>query len=182
MRNLVIALALLLSPLPALALDASSAQQNCQDVRDAAEAGRKRAVTAAIPRKDPVEVFQESTEACLKNIINYSKFEFRLPSLADLQGMLQQMGQDLITKACQAAKDQFNRAVQDATNQLGQTSVYLPGYGDAGAVRTGSGSVSVGADGVNHSGSPVTAPTPENKGVISNVVNWFTGDKDGGKP
>lgn len=189
MRSLVIVFALLLAPLPAFALDASSAQQNCQDVRDAAEAARVRAIKAAIPRKDPVEVFQQSTEACLKGIISYSKFEFKLPSLADLQAMLQQMAQELIARACQSATDQFNRAVQDATAQLdlGQTSVFLPGYGDIGLVNTGTGSVSAGSNGITTSGSPVTATTPTSQGVVSNVINWVTGkdkggEKDGDKP
>jgi hypothetical protein len=182
MRSAVIALALLLVSVPAMALDPSDAQQKCQDVRDAAEAGRQRAIAAAIPRKDPGETFHDATEACLKNIIDYSKFEFRMPSLGDLQGALKQMGQDLITKACQSASNQFNKAVQDATSQLGGMNTNVPGVGTVGVVGTGTGSVSIGSGGVTTSGAPVTVPQPQDTGIISSVINWFTGDGKGGKP
>lgn len=175
----VLVLALLAGP--AFAVDPSTAQQDCQDIRDAAIAAQVQAIKDYTAGRDPGQVFQEATEACLKNIIDYSKFEFRMPSLGDLQGKLKQMGDDLIISACQAAKDQFNRSVQEATAELGGLSTNLPGYGDVGLVQTGTGTVSAGSGGVTTSGSPVTMPKDE--GIISSVINWFKGgSSQEGKP
>lgn len=186
MRKAALAVALALATAPAVALTPDDAQQKCEDVREAAEAGKQRAINAAIPKKDPGKTFDDATQSCLKNIIDYSKFEFRMPTLGDLQGALKQMGQDLLLKACQAAQDQFNRAVADATSQLGDLNTNLPGYGSVGLVGTGRGSVSVGTGGVTISDPPIAAPAhpPQSEpGLGSRLINWIRGgdDKKGGK-
>lgn len=175
MRKALAALILSLMAVPALAVDASTAQQDCQDIRDAATAAQTQAIKNYTSGTDPAKVFQDSTEACLQNIIDYSKFEFRLPSLGDLQNMLKQMAGDLIMKACQSATTQFNKAVSDATSQLGGLSTNISGLGDVGLVNTGTGSVSVTSSGLTTSGAPVT--TSQNSGgIVSSVINWFKGD------
>lgn len=180
MRKALLAIALAMACTPVWAVTSDTAQQDCQDVRDAAQAGMERAIKAAIPNKDPGQVFDEATESCLKFIIDYSKFEFKIPSLGDIQGMLQQMGQDLITKACQSAQDQFDQAVQEAMGQLGEQIPTMPSL--PGGI-PGNGAIAMKPAGAGAAmQTPPPAQSGKDPGFFGGLINWVTGKDKGGRP
>ncbi|UXF74692.1 hypothetical protein K7574_21020 (plasmid) [Stenotrophomonas maltophilia] len=130
--------ALLLTSGTASAIDAASVQAYCDQVRQSAQQAKQRHVQIYAPRQDPGKTFDDATQSCLDGIMSYkSMFQFKMPSLGDVQGILQQMAKDMLNKQCQAARAQFDRAVQDAVSTVNQSTNQVPGL-DVG-VSTGSG-------------------------------------------
>ncbi|MEP9574116.1 hypothetical protein QYG34_10605 [Xanthomonas euvesicatoria] len=130
--------ALLLTSGTASAIDAASVQAYCDQVRQSAQQAKQRHVQIFAPRQDPGKTFDDATQSCLDGIMSYkSMFQFKMPSLGDVQGILSQMAKEMLNKQCQAARAQFDRAVQDAVSTVNQSTNQLPGV-DVD-VSTGSG-------------------------------------------
>lgn len=124
MRSVIITLALLLCSVavPALAaVDASDVTTNCDNISAASKNAQLAAIKAAIPDEDPGTTFSNTIDACLENIVNYDKFTFKMPSLADLQSMLKQLANELLQQACSAAVSKFNSLVSEATQEITST-------------------------------------------------------------
>ncbi len=72
-------------------------------------------------------------------------FSFTIPNLGDIDAFLRNMATKLLQRACQAATQQFSRAVNDAVQSvsapISQVAGNVPGV--SGGISTGSGSASV---------------------------------------
>ncbi|KLA50857.1 hypothetical protein LN565_00765 [Xanthomonas euvesicatoria pv. euvesicatoria] len=154
--------ALLLTSGTASAIDAASVQAYCDQVRQSAQQAKQRHVQIFAPRQDPGKTFDDATQSCLDGIMSYkSMFQFKMPSLGDVQGILSQMAKEMLNKQCQAARAQFDRAVQDAVSTVNQSTNQLPGV-DVD-VSTGSG---------------VTVNPKDRESTIwGSIVNKLGGDK-----
>ncbi len=118
------------------ALDSTSAQAYCDQVQKAAQNARTNYIKVYQPSNDPVKVFDDATGACLDFISNFDiGFSFTIPSLGDIDAFLRRMAMTLLQRACQAATDQFNRAVNDALQSVNSTT----GVAGVTATNTGSG-------------------------------------------
>lgn len=115
---------LTLSGRQALALDAASAAKDCESIRQAALDGATRSVEAYTPRVNPVTTFNNSTQTCLDNISRYKSLFSGfpgLPGLPDLQSVLQGISDQFMRQACNAAEQQFRRAVNDSLGAVNGT-------------------------------------------------------------
>jgi hypothetical protein len=142
--------ALIFSPPVALALDVGSSAGrslvDCDDLRRGATEAQARYVHTYTPRVDPVKTFDDATGSCLEFISMFDiGFSFTIPSIGDLDALLRSMAMKLLQRACQAATQQFNRAVNDAVQSvnapLAQVAGNVPGV--SGGISTGSGSAGV---------------------------------------
>ncbi|MCD0260742.1 hypothetical protein [Xanthomonas campestris] len=154
--------ALLLTSGTASAIDAASVQAYCDQVRQSAQQAKQRHVQIFAPRQDPGKTFDDATQSCLDGIMSYkSMFQFKMPSLGDVQGILSQMAKEMLNKQCQAARAQFDRAVQDAVSTVNQSTNQLPGL-DVD-VSTGSG--------------VTVKPKDDESTIWGSIVNKLGGDK-----
>lgn len=130
MRNrFAVALFLIFSPPVALALDQPSVQVYCDNVKKAALEAQARYIQTAQPRQDPVQTFDDSVSSCLGDI---SGIQLSIPSVFD--ALLSTLGKQLTNRICQAARNQFNKAVGDAMQSVngavgGATGGAIPGVG-----------------------------------------------------
>lgn len=120
--------ALIFSPPVALALDVGSSAGrslvDCDDLRRGATEAQARYVQINTPRVDPVKTFDDATGSCLEFISMFDiGFSFTIPSIGDLDALLRSMAAKLLQRACQAATQQFNRAVNDAVQGAGLSNV-----------------------------------------------------------
>ena len=131
---------LLAQPGSVWAIDPQSVQQYCDDIKAAAESARVAYVQTYQPRTDPVKTFNDSIQSCIEDTVNFPTFDFKIPSLGDLQQILKKMGDELIRKVCKAASDQFDRVVAEASSTIAQPVDQVPGidvYGNSRGVRGG---------------------------------------------
>jgi len=107
-----------------MALDAASASRNCRDIEQAAIRGAENYVNAYTPTTNPITTFNTSTQSCLENLSRYKSLFSGypgLPGLPDLQSALQGMSDMFMRQACNAAEQQFRRAVQDSLGAVNGT-------------------------------------------------------------
>ncbi|CAG9169665.1 hypothetical protein [Cupriavidus pinatubonensis] len=109
---------------PSWALDAQSVQAYCDDVKKAALDAQTKYIQTYQPRNDPGKTFDDATSACLDFI---TSFQVSIPSIWD--GMLAAMAKQLLQRACQAARSQFDKAVNDATQSVNGVVGQVPGVG-----------------------------------------------------
>lgn len=127
------ALAISLTALPqqAHALDAASVQAYCEAVKQAAKDAQKKYLGLFTPKVSPQDVFDRAVKVCSEYITKFDGgFKLSIPSLGDIQGMLEREAEKLLRQACQAAQDQFNRALDDAVrtvNEAGAPVTQVPG-------------------------------------------------------
>ena len=115
--------AALLAPSVSHAVDPQSVQAYCDDVKKSAQDAQLRYIQTYQPRVDPGKTFDDATSSCLDFINKFNiGFSFNIPSLGDIQGILQQAAQQLLQRTCQAAQQQFNKAVTDAQQSVGQAT------------------------------------------------------------
>lgn len=170
---------LLLASGQARATDPSTTQAYCDQVQQAALQAEQRYVSTFTPHQDPGQTFDDATRACLSGILAFpSAFHFTLPTMAGMEQILEQMGKQLMLQACQAAADQYNRAVQDALNTVNNgvntvnQATGVPGVGNVGGVGVGYTSPS--------SLLPASTPPPSRQPTsTTTVVNLLS---NGGKP
>jgi len=136
---------------------------DCDELRRGATDAQARYIQTHTPRVDPVKTFDDATGSCLEFISIFDiGFSFTIPSLGDIDALLRSMAAKLLQRACQAATQQFNRAVNDAvqsaTNGAGLSNI--PGV-----------STSVGSSGVSikANGNSVIQQTTQN--AVDRVVN-----------
>lgn len=166
----VLGVLLLLISGQARALDPESTQAYCDQVRDASRQAQLRYVSTFKPRQDPGKTFDDATSSCLDFIMSYrSSFQFTLPSMAMVQEILQQMAKQMLQRACQAARDQFDRSVQDAMNTVNEAG-QLPG-GLGGVTVTGHSTPSPAPR------QPGPAQAPAEPSTWESVVNFLSGRK-----
>lgn len=97
---------------------------DCDDLRRGATEAQARYVQTYTPRVDPVKTFDDATGSCLEFISMFDiGFSFTIPSLGDIDALLRSMAAKLLQRACQAATQQFNRAVNDAVQGAGLNNV-----------------------------------------------------------
>lgn len=97
---------------------------DCDDLRRGATEAQARYVQINTPRVDPVKTFDDATGSCLEFISMFDiGFSFTIPSIGDLDALLRSMAAKLLQRACQAATQQFNRAVNDAVQGAGLSNV-----------------------------------------------------------
>ena len=133
---------------PAYALDAESTQQYCEDVKNAGKTAMERYVQQHTPKQAPSNIFNDSVQSCIDNITSMG-VGISIPSLGNIAGMLQDLAKKAMEKACQAATDQFDDAVNDA---LGSVNDRFDDFNnstgmDVGVGTNGQGGVSVGSAG-----------------------------------
>lgn len=115
----VIAAVMLAHATPTWALDPTSVQVYCDEVKKAAQDAQLRYLQTYQPRVDPVKTFDDATGSCLEFISMFDiGFTFTIPSLGDIDAFLRNMAMKLLQRACQAATQQFNNAVNDAVQSV----------------------------------------------------------------
>lgn len=133
---------------PVLALDAASVKQYCDDVKAAAQAAMNRDIALNQPSKSPSSIFNDSVKSCMEKISSMG-IGINIPGIGDLTGMLESLAKKLMDMACQAAKDQFDAAVNDAVSKvnepLGDIN-QVPGI-NTGVNTNNSGTISTGNGG-----------------------------------
>lgn len=170
---MLVLVAMLAQSAPVWALDPQSVQAYCDEVKQAAQNAQAKYIQIYQPKQDPGKTFEDATTACLEFINNFNiGFSFQIPSIGDIQGILQRMGQQLLIRACQAAKDQFNKAVNDAmqsvNGQLGDLN-QVPGVNVG--VQTGAGSgPGVSAELKNDGGSTLGSAA---QNAVDRVINFL---------
>lgn len=117
------------------ALDPQSVQAYCDDIKKAAQDAQTRYIQAYQPRTDPGKTFDDATSSCLDFITN---FQIGIPSLWD--GILQKVAQQILQRACQAARSQFDKAVNDATQSVNGVVGQVPGVSVGVGTQSGGGS------------------------------------------
>lgn len=162
---LILLVALAAMPAMALTYDASACKSEFEQ-----EATRARAkyVQAFTPRVDPVQSFAASTDACLAAITDFDVgIVLEIPNV-DLDAILKNMAKQLLQRACQAATQQFNRAVSDAVQSvsapLAQVAGNVPGV--SGGISTGSAGLTIRDDG----GSTARRAAD---GAVDRIINLF---------
>ncbi len=120
----IILLSVLIHVGPAMALDPQSAQVYCDDVKKAAQDAQKKYVQIYQPQTDPTKTFDDATSSCLSFISNVN---INIPSLWD--GILKGLADQVLRRACQAAQEQYNKAVNDAMQSVNGTIGQIPGAG-----------------------------------------------------
>lgn len=157
---------------PVWATDPASVQAYCDEVKKAAQDAQLRYIQTYQPRVDPVKTFDDATGSCLEFISMFDiGFSFTIPSLGDIDALLRNMAMKLLQRACQAATQQFNRAVNDAVQSVtGGTGLNdIPFV--SGGVTTGTGGTGVtGGVTVKSDGGSTVRRTVEN--ATDRVINF----------
>lgn len=149
---------------PSWALDAQSVQAYCDDVKKAAQDAQMKYIQTFQPRTDPGKTFDDATTSCLDFITN---FQVSIPSLWD--GILMGMAKQLLQRACQAARSQFDKAVNDATQSVNGVVGQVPGVG-VSVGTSGNGGNGIGVSGsVKTDGGSMMQNTATN--AVDRVVN-----------
>lgn len=92
---------------------------DCNDLRRGAIEAQARYVQIHTPRIDPLKTFDDATASCLEGIAMLDiGFTFQIPNLGDIDALLRSMATKLFQRTCQAATQQFNRAINDAMQPL----------------------------------------------------------------
>lgn len=168
-RSLLVLLAAsLIASAPATA---AQSLVDCDDLRRGATDAQLRYIQTYQPRVDPVKTFDDATGSCLEFISMFDiGFSFTIPSLGDIDALLRGMAMKLLQRACQAATQQFNRAVNDAvqsvTNGTGLNDIPFA----SGGITTGTNGTGVsGGVTVKDDGGSMVRRTVEN--ATDRVVN-----------
>ncbi len=120
-KAILVLTASLLASTPATAVQSLV---DCDDLRRGATEAQARYVQINTPRVDPVKTFDDATGSCLDFISMFDiGFSFTIPGIGDLDALLRSMAAKLLQRACQAATQQFNRAVNDAVQGAGLSNV-----------------------------------------------------------
>ncbi len=163
-----LAVVILVQSLPAWALDATSALEDCKRLKQVAIEAQLADINRYTPRVDPVQTFTLATDVCLNFITNFDiGLSLSIPSLGDLDAFLRRLATAIVTRVCMAATQQFNSAVNDALKSVNDQLApinSIPGVsvgigGNTNGVGVNVGSV-VGSDG---------GATANN--VLNNVTN-----------
>lgn len=139
---------------PAHAIDAASVQKYCDDVKASAQAAMKRDIVLRQPSKSPSSVFEDSVKSCMEHISSMG-IGINIPGIGDITGMLQSLAKKMLDMACQAAKDEFDSAVNDAMDKVNKP------FDDMNSVPGINGGVEI-----NNSGGISTG----NGGSVSDVI------------
>jgi len=140
------------------ALDAQSVQAYCDDVKKAAQDAQAKYILAYKPTVDPGKVFEDATTDCLNFIVN---FQIGIPGPWD--GLIATAKQAL-ARACQAARSQFDKAVNDAVQSVNSQVSQVPGA-NVGTSTTTGGNSGIGASGSVKTDGGAAAQGAANKGV-----------------
>lgn len=156
----VLAALMLAYAAPSRSNDAASALVDCDNVRQAATDAQTKYIEAYTPRVNPVQTFDDSVTSCIENISNFD-IGLRLPSLLDLESLLNNMMKQLMQQVCQAATGQFEKAVNEATRSVNGSVA-----GSAGGIVTNPATSGRGNTGVTVTG--------DNGATVRNAVSNAT--------
>jgi hypothetical protein len=107
----------------ALSLEASShSLVDCNNLAQESYDGRLRYLKAHQLRQDPGKTFDDAVSSCLDFITG---FQVGIPTMWD--GMLAAMIKQLMQRGCQAARGQFDKAVNDAMQSVNGGVGMIPG-------------------------------------------------------
>jgi hypothetical protein len=117
---------------PTWALSAASVPCDSEEIRKAVMDEQSLFIQTAKPLQDPVKIFDDATGSCLDFIMG---FQIGIPSMWD--GLLAAMIKQLMQRVCQAARGQFDRAVNDAMQSVNGTVGQIPGVTVSTSPQTG---------------------------------------------
>lgn len=144
----------------AWALDPESAQQACDEVRNAAKSAQKRYIETAVP-KNPTLTFDNATRKCQEYVAR-----FKIPQVPMFQAypavqkVFEEAAVHMLNKQCQGMGEEFQRNVDSALASV-----------DNPALRQAGGNVIQ-----NYSGITATpAAKQEEPSLIGRVVNFLGG-------
>ncbi len=103
-------------------LEAQAAQTYCTEVKQAVQAAQMKYLQAYQPRTNPGQSFDDATLPCIDFI---AKFKSKLPSFLD-DSILTQVAQQLLQRTCQAARDQFDKTINEAKQSISGVVGRLP--------------------------------------------------------
>lgn len=173
----VLMIVLLAQPFSAFALDAASAQADCNSIVQASRDAQLRYLSIYKPRVDPVQTFTLATDVCLMFITNFDiGFSLTIPSLGDLDAFLRRMATAILTRACQAATQAFNTAVNDAIRAIDEkispiTSIPGVSVGITTSSNSGGvGGVNIGGTVTTDNGAAVNSVTDTVANRVVNIV------------
>ena len=183
MRSSVLVLMLFLGaalivPKPVNAMTPEEAAKACNAVSEAAKMSAKRMFQIGLPKQSPGKTFTNTVRSCLGNIAKYKDIYLFKQSIigAGIQQQIEKTATHMMNQYCQAARDEFDRRVQDA---LADVNDDLNDYGYEIRVGGDNG----GAGGTSYSGvtpQPASAPAKADNGLFGGLVNWFNGGKNDG--
>ncbi len=124
-------------------LEPQTAQAYCDEVKQAAQAAQMKYLQTYQPRTNPGKTFDDATLPCLDFI---TKFKSSLPSLLD-DTVLAQVAKQLLQRTCQAARDQFEKSLNEAKQSISGVVGQLPELNQSTAFSM-------------QSDNPMTADTP----------------------
>lgn len=146
-RLWLLGLALMLPLGSAMALDPSSTQAYCNAVKQAALDAQKNYVKTYTPQQDPQQVFDDSTLSCMSNIASFSVPSMD-PWIAAMDQVLQKMAQQLLLKACDAARQKFQEVVNNAQQSVNGSTQGMQDLGlESGLGGMGRSTIGIGVNG-----------------------------------
>lgn len=176
MRNktlMAVLAASLIFPPPVLALSVDAG--DCKSIEQEAARARAKYVQAYTPRVDPVKTFDDATGSCLEFISMFDiGFTFQIPSIGDIDALLRGMAMKLLQRACQAATQQFNRAVSDAVSAVNAPLAGVadvPGFSAGISTGTSGGSIRDGGGSIRDGGGSTVRQATDN--AVDRIINFM---------
>lgn len=158
--------AMLVQSTPVWALDPQSVQAYCDEVKQAAQNAQAKYIQIYQPKQDPGKTFDDATTSCLDFI---TSFQVSIPSIWD--GIIMGMAKQLLQRACQAARGQFDKAVNDAVQSVNGTIGQVPGVSVSANTQTGGGT-GIGVSGAVKTDGGSTMQNAANT-TIDRVINFL---------
>lgn len=124
-KRLLLSLSLTLAGVPlnyAWGLEAQAAQTYCAEVKQAVQTAQMKYLQAYQPHINPGQSFDEATLPCIDFI---AKFKSNLPSFLDDSALIQ-AAQQLLQRTCPAAREQFDKAINEAKQSISGVVGRLP--------------------------------------------------------
>jgi len=164
------------------AIDPQSAQQYCDEVRQAAKTAQQRYIQIAAPRTNPSRTFTNATQACM---VWVSRFKIpQVPYFAQyplVQKVFEEFAIQMLQRQCSEVGSQFDKTVQDALRSVNeQTNAVgvVVGYtGNAITITGPQGAQRLLLTPPPSGGQPVQQPEPQQQqpGVVRRLVNLLGG-------
>lgn len=103
------------------AIDPQSAQQYCDEVREAAKVAQQRYIQIAVPRTNPSRTFTDATQACMiwvaRAKIPQVPYFQQYPLV---QKVFEQFAIQMLRRQCDEMGSQFDKTVQDALRSVNE--------------------------------------------------------------
>ena len=137
MKRKILLLGMLLVSGQSVALEPADVTTYCNNIKAAAQAAQSNYISSMTPAKPPTDVFTDSVDSCIADIANMG-IGISIPGIAD--GLLDKLAKQLMTKACNAVKSQYDAVVQQAENTVNDATS-INGTSTVGVNTNNSGTV-----------------------------------------